>query len=92
MADQNEILRRLAEQTGGAQTVEQLRAALGTPDGKRAAQVISAAHAEMLERAAQAAQRGDFREAALIAQRLMQSQEGTALASQIKKLLGRQGG
>ena len=34
----------------------------------------------------QAAQRGDMREAAMLAQKLMQSHEGTTLAAQLKKL------
>ena len=86
MPDQNEILRRLAEQAGNPQAVDQLRTALNTPDGKKAAQIISAQHAADLERAAQAAQRGDMREAAMLAQKLMQSHEGTTLAAQLKKL------
>ena len=86
MPDQNEILRRLAAQGGGQNTVEQLRAALNTPDGKKAAQVISSQHAATLERAAQAAQRGDMGEAARLAQQLMQTQEGVHLAQQLRQI------
>lgn len=89
MPDQNEIFRRLAAQAGNPQATDQLRAALNTPDGRKAAQVISARHAAELERAAQAAQRGDMTEAARLAQQLMQTQEGAALAAQLKKLLGK---
>ena len=53
MPDQNEILRRLAAQAGNPNAIDQLRAALNTPDGKKAAQVISSQHAATLERAAQ---------------------------------------
>ena len=86
MPDQNEILRSLAAQAGGQNTVEQLRAALNTPDGKKAAQVISSQHAATLERAAQAAQRGDMGEAARLAQQLMQTQEGVHLAQQLQQI------
>lgn len=86
MPDQNEILRRLASQAGGQDTVEQLRAALHTPDGKKAAQVISSQHAEALERAAQAAQRGDMGEASRLAQQFMQTQEGARLAQQLRQI------
>ncbi|MDO4269965.1 MAG: hypothetical protein Q4C72_03475 [Eubacteriales bacterium] len=86
MPDQNEILRRFAAQAGNEQTIEQLRAALNTPDGRKAAQVISAQHAADLERAAAAAQRGDMGEAARLAQKLMQTHEGSNLAAQLKKM------
>ena len=86
MPDQNEILRRFAAQAGGQETVEQLRAALNTPDGRKAAQVISAQHAATLERAAQAAQRSDMGEAARLAQQLMQTPEGTRLAQQLRQI------
>ena len=89
MPDQNEILRRFAAQAGGQETVEQLRAALNTPDGRKAAQVISAQHAATLERAAQAAQRGDMGEAARLAKQLMQTEEGASLAAQLKKIFGK---
>ena len=35
MSDQNEIIRRLAEQAGSPDAVARLRAALNTPDGKK---------------------------------------------------------
>lgn len=35
MPDQNEILRRLAAQAGNPNAIDQLRAALNTPDGKK---------------------------------------------------------
>ena len=66
--------------------VARLRAALNTPDGKKAAQVISSQHAATLERAAQAAQRGDMGEAARLAQQLMQSPEGTQLAHKLRQI------
>ena len=86
MSDQNEIIRRLAEQAGSSDAVARLRAALNTPDGKKAAQVISSQHAATLERAAQAAQRGDMGEAARLAQQLMQSPEGTQLAHKLRQI------
>ena len=86
MPDQNEILRRLASQAGGQDTVEQLRAALRTPDGQKAARIISDRHAADLERAAQAAQRGDMGEAARLAQQFMQTQEGARLAQQLRQI------
>ena len=89
MSDQNEIIRRLAEQAGSPDAVARLRAALNTPDGKKAAQVISSQHAATLERAAQAAQRGDMGEAARLAKQLMQTQEGANLAAQLKKIFGK---
>ena len=81
MSDQNEIIRRLAEQAGSPDAV-----ARNTPDGKKAAQVISSQHAATLERAAQAAQRGDMGEAARLAQQLMQSPEGTQLAHKLRQI------
>ena len=86
MSDRNEIIRRLAEQAGSPDAVARLRAALNTPDGKKAAQVISSQHAATLERAAQAAQRGDMGEAARLAQQLMQSPEGTQLAHKLRQI------
>lgn len=86
MPNQEEILRRIAEQAGKTDALAQLQAALRTPDGQKAARIISDRHAADLERAAQAAQRGDMREAAMLAQKLMQSHEGTTLAAQLKKL------
>lgn len=83
MSDQNEIFRRLA---GDPETVAALRRALHTPDGRQAAQVISDRHADVLERAAQAAQRGDMGEAARLAQQLMQTQEGARLADKLKQI------
>ena len=71
MPDQNDILRRLSAQAGSPEAAARLRAALGTPEGKRAVQAISAQHAAALERAAAAAQRGDMGEAARLARQLM---------------------
>lgn len=86
MPDQQELLRRLAQQIGDKQTLDQLRAALNTPNGQQAAQIISNQHADDLERAAQAVQRGDMREAAMLAQKMMQTREGANLAAQLKKI------
>ena len=89
MSDQNELIRRLPEQAGSPDAVARLRAALNTPDGKKAAQVISSQHAATLERAAQAAQRGDMGEAARLAQQLMQSPEGTQLAHKLRQIFSK---
>nr|WP_297171346.1 hypothetical protein [uncultured Agathobaculum sp.] len=86
MPDQNEILRHLAAQAGAPDAAEQLREVLRTPDGKKAAQVISSQHAAALERAAQAAQRGDMGEAARLAQQLMQTPEGANLAQKLRQI------
>ena len=86
MADQNELLRRLAAQAGNPDAAARLRAALNTPDGRKAAQVISSQHATALERAAQAAQRGDMGEAARLAQQLMQTPEGAQLAQKLRQI------
>lgn len=86
MPDQQELLRRLAQQISDKQTLDQLRAALNTPNGQQAAQIISNQHADDLERAAQAVQRGDMREAAMLAQKMMQTREGANLAAQLKKI------
>lgn len=48
--------------------------------------MISSQHAATLERAAQAAQRGDMGEAARLAQQLMQTQEGAHLAQQLRQI------
>ncbi|MFR2289668.1 MAG: hypothetical protein ACLS69_07835, partial [Butyricicoccus sp.] len=74
--DQNELLRRLAAQAGGDAALERLSGALGTADGRRAVEQLSAQHADELEQAAKAAQRGDMRSAAQAAQKLMQTPEG----------------
>lgn len=66
--DQNELLRRLAAQAGGDAALERLSGALGTADGRRAVEQLSAQHADELEQAAKAAQRGDMRSAAQAAQ------------------------
>ena len=87
MPNQEEILRRIAEQAGKADALAQLQAALHTPDGQKAARIISDRHAADLERAAQAAQRGDMGEAARLARQLMQTEEGAGLAAQLKKNL-----
>ena len=71
--DQNELLRRLAAQAGGDAALERLSGALGTADGRRAVEQLSAQHAAELEQAAKAAQRGDMRSAAQAAQKLMQT-------------------
>lgn len=89
MPNQNDILRRMAAQAGNADAVERLQAALRTPDGQKAARVISDKHADTLERAAQAAQRGDMGEAARLAKQLMQTPEGAGLAAQLKKIFGK---
>ncbi len=86
MPDHNEILRKLAEQTAGTQAVDQLRVALSTPAGSKAAKTISAQHARELERAAQAAERGDLTEATRLAQKLMNTPEGAQLAAQFKTI------
>ena len=67
--DQNELLRRLAAQAGGDAALERLSGALGTADGRRAVEQLSAQHADELEQAAKAAQRGDMRSAAQHRQR-----------------------
>ena len=64
--DQNELLRRLAAQAGGDAALERLSGALGTADGRRAVEQLSAQHADELEQAAKAAQRGDMRSACLL--------------------------
>ena len=89
MPNQNDILRRIAAQAGSADALAQLQAALRTPDGQKAARIISDKHAADLERAAQAAQRGDMGEAARLAKQLMQTQEGANLAAQLKKIFGK---
>lgn len=89
MPNQDEILRRIAAQAGQVDTLAQLKNALRTPEGQQAARVISDRHAADLERAAQAAQRGDMGEAARLAKQLMQTQEGTALAAQLRKIFGK---
>ncbi len=89
MPNQNDILRRIAAQAGNADALAQLQAALRTPDGQKAARVISDKHADTLERAAQAAQRGDMGEAARLAKQLMQTEEGASLAAQLKKIFGK---
>jgi len=86
MPDHNEILRRFAAQAGGTQSIEQLRAALSTPSGAKAARTISSRHAKELERAAQAAERGDMTEAARLAESLMKTPEGAQLAAQFKAI------
>ena len=73
MPNQEEILRRIAEQAGKTDALAQLQAALRTPDGQKAARIISDRHAADLERAAPAAQRGDMGEAARLARHLMQT-------------------
>ena len=77
--DQNELLRRLAAQAGGDAALERLSDALGTADGRRAVEQLSAQHADELEQAAKAAQRGDMRSAAQAAQKLMQTPRGRGL-------------
>ena len=89
MPNQNDILRRIAAQAGNADALAQLQAALRTPDGQKAARVISDKHADTLERAAQAAQRGDMGEASRLAKQLMQTEEGASLAAQLKKIFGK---
>lgn len=89
MPNQNDILRRIAAQAGSADALEQLQAALRTPGGQQAARIISDRHAADLERAAQAAQRGDMGEAARLAKQLMQTPEGVSLAAQLKKIFGK---
>ena len=79
--DQNELLRRLAAQAGGDAALERLSGALGTADGRRAA--------DELEQAAKAAQRGDMRSAAQAAQKLMQTPEGARLAAQLRHIFGK---
>lgn len=86
MPDQQELLQRLAQQIGDKQALDQLRAALNTPNGQQATRIISDQHAADLERAAQAVQRGDMREAAMLAQKMMQTREGANLAAQLKKI------
>lgn len=86
MPDQNDILRRLSAQSGNPDAVAQLRALLHTTGGQKAAQAISSQHADALERAAQAAQRGDMGEAARLAQKLMQTPEGTQLAQKLRQI------
>ena len=89
MPNQDEILRRIAEQAGKTDALAQLQAALRTPDGQKAARIISDRHAADLERAAQATQRGDMGEAARLARQLMQTEEGASLAAQLKKIFGK---
>ena len=84
--DQNELLRRLAAQAGGDAALERLSGALGTADGRRAVEQLSAQHADELEQAAKAAQRGDMRSAAQAAQKLMQTPEGARLAAQLRHI------
>ena len=91
--DQNELLRRLAAQAGGDAALERLSGALGTADGRRFAVFgiveIDAQHADELEQAAKAAQRGDMRSAAQAAQKLMQTPEGARLAAQLRHIFGK---
>ena len=86
--DQNELLRRLAAQAGGDAALERLSGALGTADGRRAVEQLSAQHADELEQAAKAAQRGDMR-SAQAAQKLMQTPEGARLAAQLRHIFGK---
>ena len=84
--NQNELLRRLAAQAGGDAALERLSGALGTADGRRAVEQLSAQYADELEQAAKAAQRGDMRSAAQAAQKLMQTPEGARLAAQLRHI------
>ena len=92
--DQNELLRRLAAQAGGDAALERLSGALGTADGRRAVEQLSAQHADELavlldEHGRGAAQRGDMRSAAQAAQKLMQTPEGARLAAQLRHIFGK---
>ena len=87
--DQNELLRRLAAQAGGDAALKRLSGALGTADGRRAVEQLSAQHADELEQAAKAAQRGDMRSAAQAAQKLMQTPECARLAAQLRHIFGK---
>lgn len=86
MPDRYDFLRRLAAQAGNEDAVARLRDALQTPSGQQAAQAVSARHAADLERAAQAAQRGDMATAAQLVQQLMRTPEGARLAAQFKQI------
>lgn len=86
MPDLNDMIRQLTGQNGSAQTIDQLRQMMNTPDARRAAQAISNQNADLLERAAQAAQRGDMATTAQIASQLMQTGEGARLADQLRGL------
>lgn len=87
MPDLNDILQQLAVKTGDKQMVDRVRAALSTPNAHQAAQMVSSQNADDLERAAQAAQRGDMAEAARLANKLMQTNEGAKLAGQLRQML-----
>ena len=50
---------------------------------------IDAQHADELEQAAKAAQRGDMRSAAQAVQKLMQTPEGARLAAQLRHIFGK---
>lgn len=56
--DQNELLRKLAAQAGVDAALKRLSGSLCTADDKRTVEQLSAQHADKLEQAAKAAQRG----------------------------------
>lgn len=89
MNDPNELLRRLAAQTGDTDAINKIRAALTSADGRRAAELISSQNADLLERAAQAAQQGNMGETARLAKLMMQTGEGASLAQKLQKLFGK---
>ena len=85
--DQNELLRRLAAQAGGDAALKRLSGALGTADGRRAVEQLSAQHADELkvEKIASTLERS----AAQAAQKLMQTPEGARLAAQLRHIFGK---
>ncbi len=90
MFDPKELIGTLAanaENRGARQALQGLQAAAQSPEGQRMAQQISRQTADAIERAAKAAQAGDQQRARAAVQEILRTQEGAALAAQLKKLL-----
>ena len=66
-----------------------VRSAPQTAGVRSSSCLLSAQHADELEQAAKAAQRGDMRSAAQAAQKLMQTPEGARLAAQLRHIFGK---
>ena len=88
--DINELMRRLdlndPEQRAA---LDQLQHTLQNGAGRRMVQAISSENAQRIERAAQAAQRGDKRAAQAAVSEILSTPDGAALAAQLNRLLGK---
>lgn len=92
MIDANELMKQLKisqNDPKAAQTINNLKSFMSTPQGKNLASSISGDTARQIEKAAEAMKKGDKTAASAALSQILSTSEGKNLAMQLKNIIGK---